>query len=611
MCGIAGYFGSAPLETGRIARGLNALGQRGPDASGHIKSTLGGLTVEFLHTRLKIIDLDDRSNQPFEKDNCILIFNGEIYNYIEIRNELLSLGYEFKTLSDTEVLITAYLAWGIDCLRRLEGMWAFALLDKRAGKLLLSRDRFGEKPLYYTIQDKCLFFSSEPKGLRALTGKALVANTDHLKRYLVNGFRSLFKGQDTFFKNVRQIPTASVLEFSAPDDFKNVNYWKLQYRPRVRDKEDIEQSIKECLFRALKLRLRSDVPIAFCLSGGVDSTTLASIAAKKFQQEIHTFSVVDKDRRYDERENINAVVNDLSCQHYQVHVSSDGFLERMAQLTEYHDCPVPTISYYVHSFLSEAISSHGYKVAISGTAADEIFTGYYDHYAFWLAGQGGDENFPQLLEEWRKGYGQYVNNPLLQDPCAFIKKPAKRDHIYQNAALFSSFLVEPFVEPFHEENYSDELLRNRMMNELLHEVVPVILQADDSNSMMWSVENRSPYLDRELVEQLYSVPSHCLIENGYQKSLLREAGRGFLIDRVRLDKQKKGFNASIETLLDRSNEQVRDSLLSESPIFDVIKRDSVENFLKGDLKSNSFSKFMFYFISAKTFLESNILKTPQ
>ena len=198
-----------------------------------------------------------------------------------------------------------------------------------------------------------------------------------------------------------------------------------------------------------------------------------------------------------------------------------------------------TISYYVHDFLSEAIAARGYKVAISGTGADELFTGYYDHYGFWLAAMADRPDFETLLADWRAGYGSVVRNPVLRDPATFRRNPDERSHIYLDRDVFNALLREPLDEDFIETRYTADTLRNRMLNELKHESVPVILREDDLDSMRHSIENRSPYLDRELARFLFTVPPEHLIHDGMPKWLLRAAGAGVVPDAVRLDRRKR------------------------------------------------------------------------
>lgn len=611
MCGIAGAFGSDAPDQQRIRRTLALMRNRGPDAHGVYSEMVEGHHITLLHTRLSIIDIDVRANQPFEADGCVLVTNGEIYNYVELRTELEARGHTFTTKSDTEVLLHAYREFGPSCFERLEGMWAFALLDRHLGELVLSRDRFGEKPLYYMESAGTLYFASEIKFLSALSGKPLAINVQHLKRYLVNGYKSLYKQPATFFSRVEEFPPATYVRLRTIGPIDARPYWRLEYRPRPMSLDSAIAGVRDRLERSVKLRLRADVPVAFCLSGGVDSSALASIATRRFGADIHTFSIIDADERYNEADNIDITVDALGCAHHVTHTSTEGFLDRMADLVAYHDSPVATISYYVHSFLSEAIAGAGFKVAISGTGADELFTGYYDHYGFWLAERKDAPEFPDLVEDWRGSYGAFVRNPLLGDPLAFANNPRQREHIYLNRELFNTLLVAPMEEDFFEMEYADSPLRNRMLNEMFHEVVPVILHEDDLNSMRWSVENRSTYLDRELAEFAYTVPTEHLIHDGFAKWLLRAAVADILPDQVRLDKRKRGFNTSIDSVLDRDDPKVIDRLLAPGPIFDVVRREAFERFLAADMADNSFSKFLFSFVSAKLFLESDLVAGAQ
>ena len=591
----------------RVAATLGLMANRGPDASGTWSGRLGESTLTLLHTRLSIIDLDPRANQPFESGEVVIVHNGEIYNYLELRAELEGLGHRFRTTSDTEVIVEAYHRWGEACVERFEGMWAFALLDLRAGRLILSRDRFGEKPLYWMRSGGTLYFGSEVKFLASLSGAAPTVDVSQVRRYLVNGYKALYKQPASFLVGVAELPAASTATLTGADEPVPRRYWQLAYEPRDMTMEEAIAGTRERLYRALEIRLRADVPVAFCLSGGIDSSALASIATKHFGQRIHAFSIIDSDERYDESANIEATVADLGCDHHVTRTSTEGFFERLAELVSYHDAPVATISYYVHAFLSQEIQARGFKVALSGGGADELFTGYYDHYGFWLAEMHGREEFPALLEDWRRSYGAFVQNPLLKDPLAFHRDPDQRGHIYLNRELFAALLNEPFEEQFTETAYCSSLLRNRMLNELHHEAVPVILHEDDLNSMRYSVENRSPYLDRNLAEFLYTVPSEHLIHDGYAKWLLRAVAKGVVNDQVRLDRRKRGFNTSIDSLIDRTDPETRERLLAPSPIFDVVKREALEAFLDRDMTDNSLSKFLFSFVSAKLFLESDLV----
>lgn len=611
MCGIAGAFGRTIPDPQRVEATLGALTRRGPDGKGQFSCRLRRQPLTLLATRLAIIDLDKRANQPFAAEDCVLVFNGEIYNYLELRSELEQQGSKFITESDTEVIVHAYRAWGRDCVNHFEGMWAFALLDERQDLLILSRDPFGEKPLYYMQVGGTLYFASEVKGIATLSDHSLSVNMNQVRRYLVNGYRSLYKTPDTYFSEINELPPASLAVITDPAKVEPETYWRLTYAPHAMSMDDAVEGVRERLLRAVEIRLRSDVPIAFMLSGGIDSGALSLIAARHFGQHVSAFSIVDHDPRYDESDNLAVTVAALGCQHHVTRTGTKGFFERMSRLIAYHDAPVATISFYVSEFLSEEIHNCGFKVSVSGIGADELLTGYYDHYAYWLAEMHERAEFDDLLADWRKSYGSTVRNPLLKNPLDFVRNPNQRGHIFLDRETFNGLMVAPLDEDFTEAFYHHNVLRNRMLNEISHEGIPVLLHEEDHNSMRWSVENRSPYLDRALAEFAFSVPNEHLIHDGRPKWLLRAAVEGLLPDEVRLDKRKRGFNASITSVIDLSDVATRERLLAPGPIFDVIDREAMTNFLDSDMTPNSFSKFLFSFISAKLFLECGLVAEPQ
>ncbi len=603
MCGIAGYIGRNIIAEDTLRTALGLMKNRGPDHQAFCVFEEQDNRVYLLHSRLSIIDLDERSHQPFTIGDVSIVFNGEIYNYLELRAELEKKGIIFRTSSDTEVLLQCYRQYGEQCVERFEGMWSFAIYDSRSKKLFLSRDRFAEKPLYYRVTRDGIYFGSEIKFIRSLSLVPLVVNERHLLRYLVNGYKALYKTSDTFFEDVGYLPYATNMTINKDLDIHMQRYWSPVFAERQMSLEESIEGTRYWLRESVKIRLRSDVPLAFCLSGGVDSASLASIAAKEFGCNVKTFSIVDSDERYNEYHNIKATIDDLDCEHTIIEISSDNIFDRLTKLVMYHDSPVSTISYFVHSFLSEAISEGGFRVAMSGTAADELFTGYYDHFNLHLYEMRNAHDYPELLRDWERHIGPIVRNPYLKNHRLYFENQAIRDHIYLENDVFAGYLKEGFKEAFAEEDYCPSLLRNRMLNELFHESIPVILQEDDLNSMFYSVENRSPYLDSRLFNFAYSVPVRYLIRNGYGKNVLREAMSGILNEQVRTDRKKVGFNASINSIIDFRNKEVREYLLEDSKVFDLVKRERIEEAMCNKLMPNSYSKFMFNFINSKIFLE--------
>ncbi len=604
MCGIAGLLGPGPVDDGRLRATIDAMAKRGPDGSGAYQDRIGSENLTLLHTRLSIVDLGETSAQPFSRNDLTLIYNGEVYNHIELRLELAGLGVTFSTQGDTELVLEAYRYWGVEAFSRLEGMWALALHDARRDELILCRDRFGEKPLYIWYEDGRLSFGSEVKALALLTGRKPGVNTRHLQRYLVNGYKSLYASGESFFAGVSEFPAGcfAVLKGAGLPDPKA--YWTLRFEPdRKMSLDDALNGARDLVRDAVSYRLRADVPVALRLSGGIDSNAIAGTALSTLGAELHSFSVIDDDPRYDETENILKSVSYFDCPNTLVRIPREGFVEWLTSLVSYFDGPLMTISYYLHALVSEAIHDAGYKVSLGGTAADEIFTGYYDHYLFWLATQSQRPDFPALIEGWRQSYGQFVRNPFLQDPEAFVKNPNGRDHIFLGAEGFAAFLVDPFAEAHTERRYCDDLLRNRMMNELLVETVPVMLHEDDLASMAYSVENRAPFLHTPLVEFLFTVPTEYLIQEGLPKFLLRAVGDGIAPDDVMKNPRKQGINAPVGHFLDFQDPELRDWILLPSPLFDIVRRDRFEEMISSQISLNSQSKFVFSCLATKIFLE--------
>jgi asparagine synthase (glutamine-hydrolysing) len=494
--------------------------------------------------------------------------------------------------------------WGPAALDKCEGMWALAWYDERDGTLLLSRDRFAEKPLYLWRRDGGIYFASEIKGLAALAGAWPGANENHLLRYLINGYKALYKVEETFFHDITELPKASYLKL--PGERGPTPYWT----PRPVENTSLSYDVavaatREAVLNAVKLRLRADVPLAFCMSGGIDSNALIATAKKVLNYDVHGFTIVNSDARYEEQDMVQAAVKALGVRHTEVAVSQDGFLDNMRALVTHHDAPVYTISYYVHWQLMQAVAAHGYKVSISGTAADELFTGYYDHHNLYLYELAS--RHPALhaaaLANWQTHLAPIVRNPYLQQPDLYLKNPDERRHIYLNNDVFADWLHQPWQEDFSETDYDAGLLRNRMLNELFTEAVPVILHEDDLNAMFFGIENRSPFLDRKLFDIAYSIPAQHLVQDGRAKSVLREAMRGIVPDVILDNRRKVGFNAPILDLLDLEDRRTREFLLDDGPIFDLVRKEKIEALMASTELANSASKFLFYFVNAKMFLE--------
>lgn len=609
MCGIAGFFSKERVGDSQIHKTLNLMKNRGPDYQDFRLFRTSGEEkhIGLLHSRLSIIDLDPRSNQPFTIGNHTIVFNGEIYNYLELRDTLHKRGIVLNTSSDTEVLLHYFRIYGEKCVDFLEGMWAFAVYNKENETLFLSRDRFGEKPLYYYENDEGFYFGSEIKFLRSLSGKSFSINHRHLKRHLAHGYKALYKTDETYFEDIRQLKYAENLILNSKGRSTLQRYWKPVCE--IDDKMTLANAVegtREALLNSVKIRLRADVPLAFCLSGGVDSAALASIASKEFGAKVTTFSIIDSDERYNEEDNIMATARDIGCEYHLISASQEDPLTRLTKLIQYHDAPIATISYFVHSMISEKISENGFKVSFSGTSADELFTGYYDHFLLHLNEMIGTSDYKDCRQDWSANILPLIRNQDLQNPDLYTERPNFRDHVFDSSEQINQYFIAPFLERFTEQIFTENVFRNRMLNELFHEITPVILHEDDLNSMFYSVENRSPYLDSNLQKFAYSIPSKHLIKNGYAKYILRDALNGILNDQVRLDRCKKGFNASINSIINFNDKGVKELIIDIIHSIDhIIDTKSLKLLMDKKKFYNHESKFIFNLLNAAIFINLN------
>lgn len=617
MCGIAGFISQKKYLNFSFDVASQKLKQlmrnRGPDQQGSFCYTLNNYIVNFFSSRLSIIDLDRRSNQPFKTNDTVLVFNGEIYNYIELRNKLKKKKIYFKTTSDTEVLIRAYEYWGEKCVNHLDGMWSFCIYDYKNNKIFLSRDNFGEKPLYYFFDGNNLIFGSEIKYIQYLSNNDSnqKINISKINDYIYKGYKSLNKNSQTYFKNILELEAGTNLIL----DLKKFKITKKIYLDRAKlstqkISKDVHENIydvKKLLINSLKLRLRSDVPVSFCLSGGIDSSSLVSICYKKFNIKAKCFSIIDSDKRYNEKKNVEILQKDTGCDINYIYLKKEkqeNFLNNLENQVKYHDAPVSTISYYIHSKISKAASKSGHKVIFSGTGADEIFTGYYDHFLMHLNEIKDKKQYDRELNSWTKFIKPLVRNKDLQNSDLFATNEKFRKHIYNDKKFIEVFCNKKNVK-FVEKFYSNNLMKNRMLNELFHESVPVILKEDDLNSMCSSIENRSPFLSKSLVSYALSINNENYINNSYSKNILRSATKGILHDDVRLDRHKKGFNTNIKSITDFNNDSLYRFLNTSPTLKTMINLKKIKKINFNQEISNSMSKFLFSLINLKIFLQTH------
>tara|TARA_B100000989_G_scaffold11566_1_gene7915 strand:+ start:38715 stop:40532 length:1818 start_codon:yes stop_codon:yes gene_type:complete len=605
MCGIAGYFGKSEIEQKKIAYCRKLMKNRGPDSS-NIYTNHKKKKLYLLHSRLSIIDLNSRSNQPFIDGDNILIFNGEIYNYIELKKKIEK-KYKFKTKSDTEVILAYYKLYGTKCFDYFDGMWSLAIYNSTKDELVLSRDRFGEKPLYINKTKDGIFFGSEIKYIQALSGKKYDVNLKKVKNFLQFGYKSIFKDNESFFKSILNLNSGTYL-LIRKKKYLNRRFWSLQNKKVLKNNiNNIIKKFRESFFNTLKLRLRSDVPIAICLSGGIDSATLAGVSKIKFKNNLEAFSIIDnKDNRYNEKTNILKIVKYLKIKHNFLYVANKLDFTRLKRQIKYHDSPVFTITNYLQNFLAEEISRKKFKVVLSGSGADEIFSGYYDHQLMYLYEVRKNKKlFKDHYLSWKKNILPKIRNKYFKDPYLFFKNKNNREYIYDHNEELKRFFFQPLKNNFVEKKYNKSLLKNRMLNETFFENVPIFTHSEDLNFMQYSIENRSPYLSRNLFDKSFETPSKFLMHKGYTKYLLRKISENFIPNEVRLDKQKKGFNASINSLVNLKSKRFMKFINKNSPIYKIVNKKEILREIRKSNNENYFSKFIFSFISVKIFLDLN------
>jgi asparagine synthase (glutamine-hydrolysing) len=612
MCGISGYIGKLSLGHHIIKKTLEIMKNRGPDNQDFFFHQDNSDFVYLLSSRLSIIDLNKKSNQPFRKGDYVIVYNGEIYNYLELRKNLVNKGIRLTTSSDTEVLLNYFILYKEECLKYFDGMWSFAIYNIKEKKIFFSRDRFGEKPFYYLRSNNGIYFGSEVSFIKTLYEKKLKVNYDHLIDYLSLGYKSLYKKNKNFFLEICQLKAGHYVYEKINSQFKQKKFWSLNYK--INNNIKIEEAIFETKTRtidAIRTRLRADVPVAICLSGGIDSGIIASVARKILNKKIKTFSILDtNDARYNEKENILSTIKDISCDYELIDLAKrnkNKNFESLVDLINYRNAPIATISYFLQSLMLEKIKSQEFKVSLLGTAADEIFAGYFDHHLLFLNSIKNEKKFKEEKKYFLKDIKNVIRNPLLKDPEKYSKNPLAREHIYDGNEELKKYFFNIKQNKFIEKKYCKDLLRNRMLNELFCETTPVILNEDDLNSMYYSIENRTPFLQYKLVEFIYTVPTKYLINNGFSKYLLRSAFQGVLNDKVRNNKKKIGFNSSVDSNFDLQNSDVKDYFFDKkSNIFEFLKIEKVKQLYEKKIKDNYESKFIFNFINAKIFLDKNL-----
>jgi asparagine synthase (glutamine-hydrolysing) len=544
MCGISGiiHFTDKPVDTRQIETMMELMRHRGPDDEGIFMHGTAG----FGHVRLSILDLSAGGHQPMLSNDgrYCLVFNGEIYNYPELKKELRG-SYDFKSRSDTEVLLAAWLKWGVGCLHKLNGDFAFTVYDTREKTLFGARDRFGIKPFYYRYSATSFSFASEIKALLPFDDNRS-ANNKLIFEYLA--YSRTDQSHETFFNSIVKLPHGHC--FTLRKGELKIKKWYTLSEQLAYPTSLSKEAYREELKASVGLRLRSDVPVGVCLSGGLDSSTITSIVYNDFKaHNLHTFSAVfGQNDRMDESRFIKAYAPLLRNMHY-VSPTAASFYNEFRYFIECHTEPTPGISPYAQFKVMQCAQGH-VSVTLDGQGADEMLGGYNYFYGSYLKELLTSGHLSVLLAELIACHRTNASAQASKYMAYYLLPPfLKRYFRSRNASISRSF--------FQEYNRESELSSHLHSPKSLHSFflqhfeykLEHLLKYDDLNSMHFSIESRVPFLDHHLVEKTLSLPSSQVMQGGTSKYILRESVKNILPPAIYNRRDKIGFDTPADEWL--------------------------------------------------------------
>ena len=516
MCGFISIINCHNYK--QINDNLNLLKKinyhRGPD---NIK-ILHDKNFSILFRRLSILDTSANSNQPFKSSDKkkILVFNGEIYNYLELK-DILKKKYKFYTTSDTEVVMKCYEEWGINFTKKLRGMFSIILFDNTLNKVFLIRDPLGQKPLYYSFLNKGLIVSSEIKDIIFLFKKSdvpILENQKIVDKYLIRGWAD--DSDCSFFKNIFQVKAGSFMNYNYKSLSNSVSYWNLDISKKRKFNLKL---FKKKLNENIKIHLRSDVPVAFTLSGGLDSGSIVKIS-KKFKKKITAFSIINSFSN--EKKNIKKFLEENKINHYFLKTEKFYKKNTLRKLIEYQDEPIISPSHIDQFLLRKKIKSKGFKVILVGEGADEILGGYLRQAIIKLT---SIENKTDIYKNLKKYFG--IDKADVENKILKFKKRKKNDHDMEDLMTLEFLKKKKLSEHLRHKNTNlygaSNIFKKSLKEQILFRDLPHIIRAEDRISMANSIESRSPFLDQVFIDYILSHSPKYYFKNGIPKFMLRKA----------------------------------------------------------------------------------------
>ena len=537
MCGISVLIDQQnnPVSSTLIRSSTDVIKHRGPDAEG----IYFGDNFAFGHRRLSILDLSKEGNQPMEYNGLVITYNGEIYNYIELKKELGEHGYKFKTKTDTEVILASYHFWGEECVKQFNGMWAFVIYDESQKILFGSRDRFGVKPFYYTLNNNFFSIGSEIKQFTILPDWKSNLNQEVIQVFFKNSSQDFSTG--TFFKDVFQLRGGNNMIYNLSNhSFEIKKFYNPKFKTSQTSSREAINKYQNIFKDAIRLRLRSDVKVGTALSGGVDSSSIVGVMHNLLNDDLEsselqeTVSACFTNKKYSEENYIDEVVDKFEIKSNKVFCSIDDLEESLQQLIWHQDEPFPSMSMLAQFMVFKKANKRGLTVMIDGQGADEVIGSYYGFYK-------------QLLKEQfkRKDFGKLLSNCL---GIPFFQRKETLRALYSKYKTKSipdfKFLRIDKKIPYKKNDSSfkvDDVFLQKCLNATFDNSLPALLHYEDRNSMAFSIESRVPFLDYRLVEFTLNLPLHYKINSGKRKYIIREACKNYLPTKIYNRHDKMGF----------------------------------------------------------------------
>ncbi|MGN6605325.1 MAG: asparagine synthase (glutamine-hydrolyzing) [Ginsengibacter sp.] len=570
MCGIAGIVKKNGDEVSEreIKVLTDIIAHRGPDDEGFYISGQLGLG----HRRLSILDLSSAGHQPMIYNDLIITYNGEIYNYLELKKELESAGFHFQTHTDTEVIEAAYLFWGEDCVNHFNGMWSFVIYDPRKNILFCSRDRFGIKPFYYINNTEIFAFGSEIKQLHSLGYRKV--NTKILVDYLFIGYEN--HSQETFFKDVFQLEPAHKLVYNiGTGEITIKQYYRLELKDNIKDLglDESADLYASRINKAISLRLRSDVKVGTCLSGGLDSSYIASVAAKYYNEKSNnnftSITAQSGDPMNDETKYAKMVVDSSNLDATFTRPAKNDISEDIRRIIYHQEEPFGGPSILMQYYVMKSAKESGCSVLLDGQGGDETLLGYERYYMSFLRNlRFGDSLrwFKKINEKSRLSLKEVVLY-FFYFNFSFLRIYGLRRRIRGIRRKYKKCLNNQLIYEYAKStrNTYDLQYLEITKTQLRH-----LLNYEDKNSMAWSVETRLPFLDFEALETAFSIKAKYKIYDGWSKYILRKVGEKVLPPEIAWRKNKVGFEAPKKFWnIDKDYEP----LISNSKILNQIFKD--------------------------------------